>query len=92
MEKKPNIEHIGSRKGKLVYPDKFEEKQFRTVALVLPESMSKQAFMERYMHLLPNDADYYFFKNPIQFDPKTKAGHVPDKLIRDVTQEIKGGD
>lgn len=91
MEEEPNVEFIGSRKGKLVYPDKFEEKQFRTVALVLPGSMSKKAFIERYMHLLPNDANYYFFPNPIQFDPKTKVGHVPDKLIKDVTQEMKGG-
>lgn len=87
-----NVQWVKRKNGKLFVSDSFKDKQCLTVVLSFDEPISKKDFLDRYFDLLPDCIDLHFFENEIEFDVETLNGHVPDKLIRDVTQEIKGGD
>lgn len=87
-----NVQWVRRQNGELFFSDSFKDKRCMTVVLSFEKPISKRDFLNRYFDLLPDDIDLHFFENPIEFDVETLNGHVPDRLIRDVTQDIKGGD
>lgn len=72
--------------GNVAFPKLYKNYKVQTVIIKLPYPMWFSDIVERCAPALPYKTGFKWFKSRIRFDP------VPDKLIKDVTAEMKEGD
>jgi hypothetical protein len=78
-------ENLTILKGKVIFPDDYEDMECKTVLIALSETMSKKEFLRRYFNLLPDGCGLCFYKNQMEFGP------IPEKLMDDILDK-KGGE